>query len=137
MSVQFKVIAECKRYTSPVNREKVVVLADKVKSLGAHKGILISTSGFQSGAHEYAKKHGIALIQILDKHVVHIQDAYDPQTEEQKIARIMKMEKIRRMPNYYAFEYHSMDFPDRQIFPSKRLVREIMMQIWGSDDNEA
>lgn len=93
-------IAECKRYTNPVNREKVVILADKVKSLGAHKGILISTSGFQSGAHEYAKKHGIALIQILDKHVVHIQNACEPQTEEQKLAQFMKMEEIRRMPNY-------------------------------------
>lgn len=97
---QFNVIAECKRYTNPVNREKVVILADKVKSLGAHKGILISTSGFQSGAHEYAKKHGIALIQILDKHVVHIQNACEPQTEEQKLAQFMKMEEIRRMPNY-------------------------------------
>ena len=137
LGVQFKVIAECKRYKNPVNREKVVILADKVKSLGAHKGILISTSGFQSGAHEYAKKHGIALIQVLDKHVVHIQNACNPQTEEQKTVRFMKMEEIRRMPNYYAFEYHSMDFPDRQIYPPKSLVRKIMMQIWGSEDNEA
>lgn len=137
LGVQFKVIAECKRYKNPVNREKVVILADKVKSLGAHKGILISTSGFQSGAHEYAKKHGIALIQVMDKHIVHIQNACDPQTEEQKLARFMKMEEIRRMPNYYAFEYQSMDFPDRQIYPPKSLVREIMMQIWGSEDIEA
>lgn len=128
LGVQFKVIAECKRYTNPVNREKVVVLADKVKSLGAHKGILISTSGFQSGAFEYAKKHGIALIQIVDKQVVHIQNACDPQTEEQKFARRMLMEEIRRMPDYYAFEYHGMDFPDRKIFPSKEQVHRIMEQ---------
>jgi len=129
LGVEFKVIAECKRYTNPVNREKVVVLADKVKSLGAHKGILISTSGFQSGAYEYAKKHGIALIQVLDKHIVHIQNACDPQTEEQKFARRMMMEEIRRMPDYYAFEYHSMDFPDRKIFPSQKQVHKIMEQL--------
>ncbi len=129
LGVAFKVIAECKRYTNPVNREKVVILADKVKSLGAHKGILISTSGFQSGAYEYAKKHGIALIQILDKHIVHIQNACDPQTEEQKFARRMMMEEIRRMPNYYAFEYHGMDFPDRKIFPSQKQVHIIMEQL--------
>lgn len=137
LNVQFKVIAECKRYTNPVNREKVVILADKVKSIGAHKGILISTSGFQSGAHEYAKKHGIALIQILDKHVVHVQNACEPQTDEQIMAWHMKMEEIRRMPNYYAFEYQGMDFPDRQIYPSKSQVRKIMMQIWGSEFDEA
>ena len=28
MGVEFKVIAECKRYSSPVSREKVAVLAD-------------------------------------------------------------------------------------------------------------
>lgn len=64
MGVKIKVLAECKRYSSPVTREKVVILADKVKQLGAHKGILISTSGFQSGALKYGDKHGIALLQI-------------------------------------------------------------------------
>ena len=48
MGVEFKVIAECKRYSSPVSREKVAVLADKIRSLGAHKGIMISTCGFQT-----------------------------------------------------------------------------------------
>ena len=66
MGVEFMVITECKRYSYPVSREKVAVLADKVKSLGAHKGIMISTCGFQSGAYEYAKKHGIALLQVID-----------------------------------------------------------------------
>lgn len=37
-----------------------------VQSLGAQKGILISTSNFQSGAIEYAKTHGIALIQMTE-----------------------------------------------------------------------
>ena len=66
MGVGFKVLVECKRYSSPITREKVVLLADKVKQLGAHKGILISSSGFQSGAYQYAKEHGIALLQITD-----------------------------------------------------------------------
>ena len=66
VGVQFKIICECKQYKNHVNREKVVVLGDKVKSLGAHKGILLSTSGFQSGAIQYAKAHGIALIQVFD-----------------------------------------------------------------------
>ena len=32
-----------------------------------HKGILLSTSGFQSGAIQFAKVHGIALIQVYDQ----------------------------------------------------------------------
>lgn len=39
LSVGFKVIVECKCYMRPVECEKIVVLADKVRSLGAHKGI--------------------------------------------------------------------------------------------------
>ena len=98
MGVEFKVIAECKRYSSPVSREKVAVLADKVKSLGAHKGIMISTCGFQSGAYEYAKKHGIALLQVINRNV---------------------------MQKYYAKEYATMDFPDKTIYPSPKMLEAI------------
>lgn len=129
MGVQFKVIAECKRYSSPVSREKVVILADKVKSLGAHKGILISTSGFQSGAHEYAQKHGIALLQILDKGAMHILNAREPQTEEDKFHLYAMMEEIKRMPDYYAYEYHNMDYPDRKVYPTPKQIYDIRMQL--------
>lgn len=66
LNVDFKIICECKQYSSPVKREPVVTLADKVKSLGAHKGILMSTCKFQSGAVQYAKEVGIALIEVFD-----------------------------------------------------------------------
>ena len=59
---KIKVLCECKKYKRKVDREKVAVLHRKLESIGAHKGILISVNGFQSGAIEYAKAHGIALI---------------------------------------------------------------------------
>ena len=59
-----KVLIECKRYGRPVEREKVAVLADKLRALGAHKGMMFSTSGFQKGALTYAQKHGIALVKV-------------------------------------------------------------------------
>ncbi len=62
----FLVLIECKRYKSSVKREIVQALNDKVRSIGAQKGMLFTTSGFQSGAVEYAKKHGIALVQLVD-----------------------------------------------------------------------
>ena len=125
MSVEFKVIAECKRYSSPVSREKIAVLADKVRSLGAHKGIMISTCGFQSGAYEYAKKHGIALLQVVDRNVMHIMNAAEPETEEQKQKLYLMLDWYNRMPKYYAKEYATMDFPDRTIYPDTKMIEEI------------
>ena len=70
LGAEIKVLCECKQYKSPVKRETVATLDAKLKSLGAHKGILLSTSGFQSGAKEYAAAHGIALFQVYDKECI-------------------------------------------------------------------
>jgi len=125
LSVRFKVIVECKRYTRPVEREKIVVLADKMRSLGGHKGILISTSGFQSGVSEYAKKHGIALLQIFDKHVMHIQNSLHSEMNR------LHMEIIRQAPKYYTYQwnYNLYDFPDKQIYPSKSMVLDLRKKV--------
>lgn len=128
MGVEFKVIAECKRYSLPISREKVAVLADKVRSIGAHKGIMISTCGFQSGAFEYAKKHGIALLQIIDRDVMHIMNAAKPETEKQKRELYLMMDWHRRMPKYYAQEYAAMDFPDRTIYPTSQMINALRQQ---------
>jgi len=66
MGIKYKTIIECKHYKSAITREKIQVLYGKIQSLGAQKGILISTSNFQSGALEYARIHGIALIQMTE-----------------------------------------------------------------------
>lgn len=66
LSGELKILCECKQYSSPVKRERVELLEGRIKSLGMHKGILLSTSGFQKGAIQYAKAHGIELIQVFD-----------------------------------------------------------------------
>jgi hypothetical protein len=38
----------------------------KIQSVGAHKGIVFATKGFQSGAIQFAKSHGIALVTVAD-----------------------------------------------------------------------
>lgn len=63
---EFIVLIECKKYRNTVEREMVRVLHDKVRSVGAHKGMLFTTTGFQSGAIEYAKAHGLALVSIIE-----------------------------------------------------------------------
>lgn len=66
MGITYKTIIECKHYKSSITREKVAILYDKIRACGANKGVLVSTSNFQSGAVKYALKHGIALIQLTD-----------------------------------------------------------------------
>ena len=60
------VLVECKKYSSPIKREKVEILYNRLQSIGAHKGMIFSTSGFQQGAIEFAAKHGIALVRLRE-----------------------------------------------------------------------
>lgn len=73
LGLSFVCLVECKKYSGPIEREKVVSLYAKMQSLGAQKGILITTSYFQSGALRFAKEHGIALITITDEGVTYHQ----------------------------------------------------------------
>jgi restriction system protein len=64
LDAKFVVIVECKHHARRVERQDVQVLHAKLQSLAAQKAMLFSISGFQSGAVEYAKAHGIALVQV-------------------------------------------------------------------------
>ncbi len=66
LGAEYLTLFECKRDASPVKREDVQVLHDKLRSTGAHKGVVVAASGFQSGALSYAKTHGIACVRLLD-----------------------------------------------------------------------
>lgn len=62
----FLVLVECKHYKSPIKRELIQILHDRLRAVGAQKGMLFATTRFQRGAIEYAKQHGIALVQVAD-----------------------------------------------------------------------
>lgn len=66
MGISYVTLVECKKYKGPIKREHIQALHDKIRSTGAHKGIFVTTSYYQSGALKYAKKHGIALISIIE-----------------------------------------------------------------------
>ena len=57
MGVLYKTIVECKHYKYPISREIVQKVYDNLRAIGAQKGIVVSTSNFQSGAIDYAKAH--------------------------------------------------------------------------------
>lgn len=66
LGAEFLMLFECKRHRSPVKREHVQVLRDKLQSTGAHKGVVVAASGFQRGALEYARTHRIACVRLVD-----------------------------------------------------------------------
>jgi restriction system protein len=62
---QIIILVECKRYGRPVEREHVLALWAKLQDVSAHKAMIFSTCGFQSGALEYAKSKNIATITFV------------------------------------------------------------------------
>lgn len=72
LNADYLTLIECKHYKRAVEREKVQALHSKMQSVGAHKAMVFSTSGFQSGAIEFAKIHGIALVELADGRSIYI-----------------------------------------------------------------
>jgi len=62
---QIIVLIECKRYSRPVERKHVLTLWAKLQDVSAHKAMMFSTCGFQSGALEYARSKNIATITFV------------------------------------------------------------------------
>lgn len=74
---QFLVLVECKKHKNPIKREIIQVLYDRLRSVGGHKGFVVATTSFQSGAVEYATQHGIALVQVVSGGVMYIRATAD------------------------------------------------------------
>jgi restriction system protein len=60
------ILVECKRYSRPVERDKLLSLWAKLKDVNAHKAMMFATCGFQEGALEYARTYGIATIAFVE-----------------------------------------------------------------------
>ena len=71
---KFFVIIECrsKKSNNKVKRDEVLAFQSKIDSLKAQKGIFFTTSGYQKGAIEYARKHSIALVQVVSGNSIYI-----------------------------------------------------------------
>jgi restriction system protein len=65
---KFLVVVECKRYKNAVSVQDIEEFHSKLDDIGAHKGIMITTVGFQSGAVKTAEGRGIALALLTDEY---------------------------------------------------------------------
>jgi restriction system protein len=63
---KIKILAECKRYSQPVEREKLLALWAKLQDVKAHKAMMFATCGFQSGALLYAESYGVATMAFVE-----------------------------------------------------------------------
>lgn len=116
------VLIECKKYTRSIERDVVTTLHTKLQSLGAQKGIIISTTGYQSGATQYANKHGIALWQICDNYIRHYSASVD-----RSISVVMKfqLEMERHLPKFFVLEWDcANDYPYDQLYPTAEMLKE-------------
>lgn len=63
----YLLIIECKDYKSPVPITAVEAFRTKLEDVGADKGVMVSSSGFQQGAVETAKAYGIELFTLTEE----------------------------------------------------------------------
>jgi restriction system protein len=75
LGAEFLVLVECKRHKKPVSRDMVLALKGKLAALAAHKGMMFSTSGFQSGALEFAQAQGLATFHVMKGSTVRLSKA--------------------------------------------------------------
>jgi hypothetical protein len=78
LGMDFLVLVEAKHHRHPIKREVVQVLESKIRSVGAHKGVIVSTAQFQRGALEFAKSHGVALVHVTEGRFTFVQRSASP-----------------------------------------------------------
>ena len=122
LGCQIKVLCECKRYKNPVSREKIIALHDKLNSTGSNKGILLTNNRFQSGAIEYAKQHGIALITVHKKDIEHVSHSNGTEKYDDDDPFLYQE---KHFPPYKAVLVTEENEADRVVYPTKTMLKAI------------
>lgn len=114
------IVIECKKYSRPVEREKIMTLWAKLEDVSAHKAMMFATCGFQSGALKYANAKGIATVTFVsdsflyETRALNTSSALPPWVELSKYAGIMLKEEAGKI--------HSANICHKNIEPLKEWV---------------
>ena len=65
--IRILVLFECKAYSKKVKINDILEFSEKVKDIHAHKGILVTTKGYERGAYVVAKANQIGLAVLRDE----------------------------------------------------------------------
>jgi hypothetical protein len=98
--MNFLVLVEAKCHNHPIKRDVVQVLASKVASVGAQKGVIIATAPFQRGALAYAAAHGIALVQVTEGRFT-----FESRSAESERAMSRQSARDRGVPDFVGFDH--------------------------------
>ena len=118
---KIKVLVECKQYSSPVKRERVELLYSRLQSTGSHKGILMTTAQFQSGALRFAEEHGITLIEVMNTC-----DRFHSYASEADPNLPFEEEILHRYP---AFCANLVTDERKQVFPTTTMIERYIEEI--------
>ncbi len=83
-------LGECKCYKSRVEVSDVEEFHSKLDDIGAHKGIMFTTVGYEDGAMKVAKGRGIALFTLREE-----QDLSELKIETKSVGRPVKSSFLR------------------------------------------
>jgi len=75
-------IVECKNWKASVSKLHVLALREIVTEVGADRGILLSESGFQSGANDAAKLSNVLLTSLAGMRIVARNEIYSARSHE-------------------------------------------------------
>jgi len=75
-------VIECKDYEKPVPVEKVEAFVTKAADAKADHAVLASTSGFQQGAQDVARKHNMTLIHVTESSDIDLSSMFGPRWGE-------------------------------------------------------
>ncbi len=92
------ILVECKHQRRRVERDEILILEGKLRDVGAHKGMLFATPGFQEGAIKYAAAHGIATITFIDGRSLYMTKAVGPTPEPPPWAGLPRFAGVRVSP---------------------------------------
>lgn len=129
-----KVFVECKRKKNPIEIGMVRDLYQKIQSCGANKGIFISTSGYQSGAIEFSREHGIALYRIMDRCLRNIQNSAFG-LDETRMYIVRREQEL--LPKYSIHQYDEYgEYLTNEVYPTHemkdkvhKIIKEELIQL--------
>lgn len=64
------ILVECKEYARKVGVEDIMTFSYRMQDIGAHKGLIVTTTGFQEGAVKIAKAQRIGLLVAVKGKIV-------------------------------------------------------------------
>ncbi|MDE7406246.1 MAG: restriction endonuclease [Clostridiales bacterium] len=121
------ILGECKLTKRKIEIGVVEKLKARIDSLGAQRGYIFATAGFQKGAVDYACAHRIVLVHVLDKQVKFITNSINNSDEQM---RLYITECYMRTPQYFLVQLNNNNnMVFEQLYPTAEMEKKMRREI--------